>query len=70
MGDTNTSVKMEQKDLKKKCSKDEISKLEAMNPDGNSQSLDDESNSSSTDGYSDDNEGDSDSLTPIQMENE
>ncbi|XP_055814763.1 uncharacterized protein LOC129884492 isoform X4 [Solanum dulcamara] len=34
------------KDLKKKCSKDEISKLETMNPDGNSQSLDDESNSS------------------------
>ncbi|TMW85587.1 hypothetical protein EJD97_022884 [Solanum chilense] len=67
--------------LKNKLSKDEISKLEAMNPDGNSQSLDnddeepcqtssessDESNSSS-DCYSDDEEGDdSDSLKPMQI---
>lgn len=72
---------MEQQELKNKLSKDEISKLEAMNPDGNSQSLDnddeepcqtssessDESNSSS-DCYSDDEEGDdSDSLKPMQI---
>lgn len=70
---------MEQQELKNKLSKNEISELEAMNPDGNSQSLDndneehcqtssessDESNSS-PDCYSDDEEGDdSDSLTPM-----
>lgn len=71
---------MEQQELKQKYSKDEISKLESMNPDGNSQSLDDDNEeqyqtssessvefSSSPDCYSDDDDGDSDSLPLLQL---
>nr|XP_009803606.1 PREDICTED: ribosome biogenesis protein ERB1-like [Nicotiana sylvestris] len=69
-------------ELKQKYSKDEISKLESMNPDGKSQSLEDddeeqyqtssESSSefnSSPDCYSDDDDddGDSDSLPLLQL---
>ncbi|MCE3216991.1 hypothetical protein HAX54_009876 [Datura stramonium] len=65
------------RELKQKCRKDEISKLEAMNPDGNSQSLDDDEEhyrtssdssgefNSSPDCYSDDEERDSDSMNII-----
>lgn len=74
---------MEQKELKQICSKDEIAKLEAMDPDRNSSPLDDDdeeqhqtcSESSgefnpSPDSHSDEEVGDSDSLTPMQMEKE
>ncbi|OIT07155.1 hypothetical protein A4A49_45464 [Nicotiana attenuata] len=68
-------------ELKQKYSKDEISKLESMNPDGNSQSLEDDDEeqyqtssessgefSSSPDCYSDDDDdGDSDSLPLLQL---